>query len=133
MAQLQAYLAQASPFDTPITQASAKAWWQSLAAKHADLAEIARLAVFMCDLAPHAASVERVSSLMGWYHTPVESSLDAETVAMVVGLKAHLQRNVPRSLSAHAPCTQHPAAKCGASVRRSVAFGRQVCLHALLA
>lgn len=96
MTQLQAYLAQAPPFDTPITQAPAKAWWQSLAANHADLAEIVSLGVFMCDLAPHAASLERVSSLMGWYHTPVVSSLDAETVAMFVALKAHLQRNVPR-------------------------------------
>lgn len=106
MTQLRAYLVHAPPFDMPITQASAKAWWQSLAANHADLAEMVGLAVFMCDLAPHAASVERVSSLMGWYYTPVVSSLATETVAMVVALKAHLQRNVPRWSPAHAPCTR---------------------------
>lgn len=95
MTQLEAYLAQAPPFDTPLTHTS-KAWWQNLASNHADIAEIASLGIFMCDLAPHAASVERVSSLMGWYHTPVVSSLDTETVAMVVALKAHLQLNIPR-------------------------------------
>lgn len=110
MTQLQAYLAQASPFDMPITQVSAKARWQSLAPNHADLVEIISLGVFVCDLAPHAASVERVSCLMGWYHTPVVSSLNTETVAMVVALKAHLQRNVPRWSPAYALQTQYPAA-----------------------
>ena len=95
-AQLESYLAQAPPFDMPVTQTSAKAWWQSLAAQHADVAELASLGIFMSDLAAHAASVDRVSSLMGWYHTPVVSSLSTETLAMVVALKAHLQLNVPR-------------------------------------
>ena len=112
MTQLQAYLAQAPPFDMPVTQAPAKAWWQSLAANNADLAEIASLGGFMCDMAPHAASAERVSSLMGWYHTPVVSSLNAETVAMVVAVKAHLQRNVPRWAPPHARRSQHPAKFC---------------------
>lgn len=94
--QLEAYLIEAPPFDMPITQTSAKAWWQSLASQHADVAELVSLGVFMCDLAAHAASVERVSTLMGWYHTPVVSLLSTETVAMVVALKAHLQLNVPR-------------------------------------
>lgn len=94
--QLESYLAQASPFDMPITQTSATTWWQSLAAQHADVAELASLGIFVCDLAAHAASVDRLSSLMGWYHTPVVSSLSTDTLAMVVALKAHLQLNVPR-------------------------------------
>lgn len=63
---------------------------------HTEVVDLVSLASFMCDLAPHATSVERVSSLMGWYHTPVRSSLGTETVAMMVAVKNHMQLNVPR-------------------------------------
>ena len=75
--RLEAYLAQEPPFDTPTANTTAKAW-------------------YVCQLPSHAASVERVSSLMGWYHTPVSSSLSTDTVAKILALKAHLRHNVPR-------------------------------------
>ena len=98
MSQLGAYLAQQPPFDLPFTQTTAQSWWQRVGGHQIGVAtaELVSLAVFVCDLAPHAASVERVSSLMGWYHTPVRSSLSTETLAMMVALKAHLQLHVPR-------------------------------------
>lgn len=98
MSQLDAYLAQQPPFDLPFTQTTAQAWWQRVGAHQTGVAtaELVSLAVFVCGLAPHAASVERVSSLMGWYHTPVRSLLSTETLAMMVALKAHLHLHVPR-------------------------------------
>ncbi|KAL0024706.1 hypothetical protein WJX77_010071 [Trebouxia sp. C0004] len=95
--QLQLYLVRSPPFDQPFTpQTSAKAWWLNLGSSHTSCTELRNLAVFMCTIVPHAASAERVSSIMGWYHTPVRSQLDVDSLARVVALKTHLQHHVPR-------------------------------------
>jgi hypothetical protein len=95
--QLQLYLVGSPPFDQPFTpQTSAKAWWLNLGSSHTSCTELLNLAVFMCSIVPHAASAERVSSIMGWYHTPVRSQLDMDSLARVVALKTHLQHHVPR-------------------------------------
>lgn len=95
--QLQLYLVGSPPFDQPCTlQTSAKAWWLNLESSHTSCTELLNLAVFMCSIVPHAASAERVSSIMGWYHTPVRSQLDVDSLARVVALKTHLQHHVPR-------------------------------------
>ena len=95
--QLQLYLVGSPPFDQPFTpQTSAKAWWLNLESSHTSCAELVNLAVFMCSILPHAASAARVSSIMGWYHTPVRSQLDVDSLARVVALKTHLQHHVPR-------------------------------------
>ncbi len=95
--QLQLYLVGSPPFDQPFTpQTSAKAWWLNLESSHTSCAELLNLAVFMCSIVPHAASAERVSSIMGWYHTPVRSQLDVVSLARVVALKTHLQHHIPR-------------------------------------
>ena len=95
--QLQLYLAGSPPFDQPVLQhSSVKAWWLNLGTSNPSVVEIVNLAVFLLEIVPHAASVERVSSIMGWYHTPVRSQLDVDTLARVVALKAHLQLDVPR-------------------------------------
>jgi len=75
---------------------SGKAWWLQLGTNNPSVTELVNLAVFLFDIVPHAASVERVASIMGWYYTPVRSQLDVGTLARVVALKAHLQHNVPR-------------------------------------
>ena len=95
--QLQLYLAGSPPFDKPVLpETSAKAWWLHLGTSNPSVAELVSLAVFMLDMVPHAASVERVGSIMGWYHTPVRSQLDVDTQARVVALKTHLQHHVPQ-------------------------------------
>ena len=95
LTQLRSYLAQQNPFGVPFLS-TAKGWWQSVELQHREFADLVSLAVCLCDFAPHAASEARVLSIMGWYHTPVRSSLSTDTVAMMVALKAHLQLNVPR-------------------------------------
>lgn len=95
--QLQLYLAGSPPFDKPVLpETSAKAWWLHLGTNNPSVAELVSLAVFMLDMVPHAASVARVGSIMGWYHTPVRSPLDVDTLARVVALKTHLQHHVPQ-------------------------------------
>ena len=95
--QMQHYLASKPPFDKPLLpDITAKAWWLDLAANSTEVKEISELAVMLFDIVPHAASYDRIASLLGWYHTPVRSQLDPNTLAKVVAVKSDLQQQLPR-------------------------------------
>ena len=96
--QLQQYLVGDPPYDQAVPpDATATAWWLNLAANStAAVHELRELATLMCHMVPHAASYERIASLLGWYCTPVRSQLDLDTLAKVVAVKSDLQQQVPR-------------------------------------
>jgi hypothetical protein len=97
--ELQAYKSSSPPFNTPLGNLAAfkpKLWWQSLGANLI----IVHLAVFLYDIVPHAATVERLFSLMGWFHNDRRNRLGVDSTGNLTAIKTFYEQKAPRCVYA---------------------------------
>ena len=92
--QLQAYKISRAPFDALLGKPedfSAQHWWRSID----ESLIIVQLAVFLYDGVPHAATVERLFSIMGWYHSAVRNRLGVGTTGRMSAIKTFHEQSQP--------------------------------------
>lgn len=82
VAELAAYRAGHAPYDQPwVDSMSLSAWWIAVkGCQSRVLVDMARLLAAIC---PHSADVERLFSMMGWYHSASRASLLSSKVSMM--------------------------------------------------
>ena len=93
--ELQAYKTGSPPYNAPLGNLAAfqpKLWWQSLDARLI----IVHLAVFLYDIVPHAATVERLFSIMGWYHSDSRNCLGVHSTGSMTSIKTFYEQKPPR-------------------------------------
>ncbi|CAK0733669.1 hypothetical protein CVIRNUC_000313 [Coccomyxa viridis] len=56
---------------------------------------IVHLAVFLYDVVPHAATVERLFSLMGWYHNARRNRLGVDSTGSMTAIKTFYEQKPP--------------------------------------
>lgn len=92
--QLAAYKGGSSPFDAPLGNLkdfNAQLWWRSIDSSLI----IVQLAVFLYDIVPHAATTERIFSIMSWYHTAVRNRLSVGTTGRMSAIKTFYEQSPP--------------------------------------
>ena len=92
--QLRGYKSSSSPYDAPLGSLkdfSAKLWWQGIDSSLI----IVHLAVFLYDVVPHAATTERLFSIMGWYHSDVRNRLGVGTTGRMSAIKTFYEQSQP--------------------------------------
>jgi hAT family C-terminal dimerisation region len=94
--QIRAYYARARPFDIPHGGPGfdVRNWWASITDDAAT--QLRALATKLFSIVPHGASVERLFSLLAWYHTDTRNSLKSSTVEAMAAIKLHHQQRQPR-------------------------------------
>ncbi|EFJ42635.1 hypothetical protein VOLCADRAFT_97304 [Volvox carteri f. nagariensis] len=89
VSQLVVYNARQEPFDLPPNGSSfddLRLWWLSmLPLPSADM--IAQVALTILDIVPHAASMERTFSIMGWFQDKRSNRFKDETVKKMTTIK----------------------------------------------
>ena len=92
--ELMDYRAGLSPFNAPLGtgQFNAKNWWRSAAPQKV----LCHLACFLFDITPHAATTERIFSLMGWYHDKTRNRLTVDATGKLTAIKTYYEQDVPR-------------------------------------
>ena len=96
--ELQAYKSSSPPFNAPLGNLSTfqpKLWWQGIDAR----LTIVHLAIFLYDMVPHAATVERIFSLMGWYHSDRRNRLGVDSTGSLTAIKTFYEQKPPRCAS----------------------------------
>jgi hAT family C-terminal dimerisation region len=66
-----------------------KSWWRQKFGQNCD--ELCTLACMLADIVPHAASPERVFSMMGWYQSKRRNRLGIKTVQSMAAIKLDQQ------------------------------------------
>ena len=90
---------QQPPFNAPLGNFQPKLWWQGLDPK----LTIVHLAVFLYDVVPHAATVQRLFSLMGWYHNARRNRLGVDSTGSMTAIKTFYEQKPPWCAS----CMRH--------------------------
>ena len=101
VSEMQAYKSGKPPFNAPLGNLSAfqpKLWWQGIDPR----LTIVQLAVFLYEIVPHAATVERLFSLMGWYHSDRRNRLGVDSTGSMTAIKTFYEQKPPR----YVPCTR---------------------------
>ena len=96
--EMQAYKSSRPPFNAPLGNVAAfqpKLWWQGIDPK----LTIVHLAVFLYDIVPHAATVERLFSLMGWFHNARRNRLGVDSTGCMTAIKTFYEQKPPRCAS----------------------------------
>jgi hypothetical protein len=95
VSELQAYKSSSPPFNALLGNLSTfnpKLWWQGIDAR----LTIVHLAIFLYDIVPHAATVERLFSLMGWYHSDRRNRLGVDSTGNLTAIKTFYEQKPPR-------------------------------------
>ncbi len=95
VSELQAYKSSSPPFSAPLGNLSTfqpKLWWQGIDAR----LTVVHLAIFLYDFVPYAATVERVLSLMGWYHSDRHNRLGVDSTVSLTSIKTFYEQKSPR-------------------------------------
>ena len=67
------------------------------------------LAIFLYDIAPHAATVKRPFSLMGWYHSARRNRLGVDSTGSMSAIKTFYEQKPTRcALSICCPIAKPP-------------------------
>jgi hypothetical protein len=105
MAQLQAYKANASPYNRPSGGGGfdTRTWWQ--ACSNSQNEQLVDLALLLLDIVPHAAAPERTFSMLRWFETGRRCNLDTGTSLMMAAVRQHWMGGTakkPRAISTDA-------------------------------
>ncbi len=98
VSELQAYKSSSPPFNAKLGNLSTfqpKLWWQGIDAR----LTVVHLAIFLYDIVPHAATVERLFSLMGWYHSDRRNRLGVNSTGSLTSIKTFYEQKSPRYAS----------------------------------
>ena len=97
---LQLYTQGLSPYDMPIAGTTPQGWWQ-LVAQAGGYPDLVRLGTAMADAVPHAASLERIFSLMGWLHSKLRNRQSNHTTTAMTTIRTHWQRRTAKVIPAN--------------------------------
>lgn len=105
VAELASYRAGHAPYDQPwVDSMSLSAWWKAVkGCQSRVLVDMARLLAAIC---PHSADVERLFSIMGWYHSPGRASLLSSKVSMMCKIRTAYGSDPKRAK--HSKATELP-------------------------
>ena len=93
--ELQAYKSGSPPFNAPLGNVAVfqpKLWWRAFDQN----LTIVHLAIFLYEIVPHAATVERLFSLMGWYHSDRRNRLGVDSTGAMTAIKTFYEQASPR-------------------------------------
>lgn len=94
MIQLQAYKERHEPFDaTWVDGMSLLAWWKALLAFPSSRV-LATIAIVLASIVPHSADLERLFSIMGWFHSPRRSSMLSDKLGMMSKVRTYYSSDV---------------------------------------
>ena len=94
VSELQAYKSSRPPFNAPLGNLSTfqpKLWWQGIDAR----LTVVHFAIFLYDMVPHAATVEHIFSLMGWYHSDRRNRLGVDSTGSLTAIKTFYEQKPP--------------------------------------
>ena len=86
---------------TQRASSSPQAWWD-LVQRAGGYPDLVKLGTAMADAVPHAASLERVFSLMGWLHSKLRNRQKHETTTAMTTIRTHWQRRTAKVIPANA-------------------------------
>lgn len=97
---LQLYTQGKSPYDMPVAGTTPQGWWQ-LVAQAGGYPDLVRLGTALADAVPHAASLERIFSLMGWLHSKLRNRQSHHTTTALTTIRTHWQRRTAKVIPAN--------------------------------
>ncbi|DBA98189.1 TPA: hypothetical protein ACH3X1_014806 [Trebouxia sp. C0004] len=97
---LQLYSQGKSPYDLPVAGTTPQAWWDMVQRAGA-YPDLVRLGTALADAVPHAASLERIFSLMGWLHSKLRNRQSHETTTALTTIRTHWQRRTAKVIPAN--------------------------------
>jgi hypothetical protein len=91
MDQLGKYKAGLAPYNVPYGGESfdVRAWWESIGQSDPRSLVLVQLALLLLDIVPHAADVERIFSMLGWFHGKHRSGLGVDNTGMMATIAQH--------------------------------------------
>ncbi len=97
---LQQYTLGRSPYDMPVAGTTPQGWWD-LVQRAGGYPDLVRLGTAMADAVPHAASLERIFSLMGWLHSKLRNRQSHGTTTAMTTIRTHWQRRTAKIIPAN--------------------------------
>jgi hAT family C-terminal dimerisation region len=89
--QLLTYRIADPPFtvSTDVEHFNLARWWRERSGQRSD--ELVKIGRLLADIVPHAASPERLFSMMGWLHSNRRNRLNVDTVKALATIKLEAQ------------------------------------------